>query len=105
MTALTGWDRGTWTLIVTLEGIVEAHTARSSKDALRALPYLARALVGHLGARRQHPETVRDLLFSAHKALTQAGRRRLARRFHDTATLIADGSSWLYPYKAPVSHA
>lgn len=100
MTALTGWDHGSRTVIVGFAGVLSARAAGSEKDAKTALRYLARASVGFLGAGRQHPETVRDVLLSATQALTLLGRKELAARFRETAERTRDGSSWLHPYRA-----
>ena len=99
MTALTGWDRGSRTVIVGFAGVLSARVARSEEDARTALRYLARASVGFLGTGRQHPETARDVLFSAAQALMLLGRKELAAHFRETAERTRDGSSWLNPYR------
>lgn len=100
MTALTGWDRSSRTVIVGTSGLLSARAARLEADARIALKYLARASVGLLGAARQHPETVRDLLFTTADTLMLLGQKekRLAAQFRETAERTRDGSSWLHPY-------
>lgn len=100
MTALTGWERGSRTILLGTFGVLSTRAARLEADARTALKYLARASVGFLGAARQHPETVRDLLFAAADALMLLGRRGLAMQFRETAERTRDGSSWLQPYRA-----
>ena len=100
MTSLTGWDRGTRTVVVGIAGTLKAHAARSQKQAQEALRYLARATLNLFGRRRQYPETSRDILFSTAMALRLVGEDRRAAQIQEIAERVRDGTSWIYPYQA-----
>jgi len=99
ITVLEGWDKGSRSTILAIGGELFACSAQKTSDAKNALRFLVRGLVLLIGARRNHPEGIRDLLFATERMLYLIGKRSDAKIVHDVALRTRDGSSWIAPYK------
>lgn len=82
-----------------IAGIVHGHKG-NKKDAVKAMTYLSRSMIGLLSKNRLRPEGIRDIFFTMIKCLElldDKNKKPHITKLSMITSKIQDGSVWVYP--------
>jgi len=99
----TGWDAGGHQSLSLLEGLVHVLFPNDVSHTRRGVELLARSFVSRIGYR-QRPEGIRDVGFAlarGMRSLKDPKLKAIAESIDDCMRSTVDGTSVLWPWKAP----